>query len=93
MVGSGRAGGVLRQALGGQAGGLADGAGLSPSPPLPPPPAAGRRARGISVAAARQMLVYSFGREVVEYLGDEALMGRVEAAVLATLADAPLAAA
>jgi hypothetical protein len=35
---------------------------------------------------ARQMLVYSFGREVVQALRDNALQGRVEAAVTATLA-------
>jgi Fe-S cluster assembly protein SufD len=46
------------------------------------------RSRGIDPAAARQMLVYSFGREVVAGLRDEALMARVEAAARATLAAA-----
>ena len=55
---------------------------LSPSPPSLPP----CRARGISAEMARQMLVYSFGREVVQALRDNALQGRVEAAVTATLA-------
>ena len=44
------------------------------------------RARGISTEVARQMLVYSFGREVVQGLQDAALQARVEAAVRQTLA-------
>ena len=56
-------------------------------PPCPSPPnAALCRARGISADMARQMLVYSFGREVVQALRDDALQGRLEAAVTATLA-------
>lgn len=43
------------------------------------------RARGISAEVARTMLVYSFGREVVQGLRDDALQGRVEAAVRDTL--------
>jgi hypothetical protein len=35
------------------------------------------------------MLVYSFGREVVQGLSDEELQARVEAAVLQTLASSP----
>lgn len=44
------------------------------------------KSRGISAEVARQMLVYSFGREVVQGLRDEALQARVEAAMRATLA-------
>ncbi|GAB4814356.1 hypothetical protein N2152v2_001402 [Parachlorella kessleri] len=51
------------------------------------------RSRGISPATARQMLVYSFGREVVQGLKDEALMERVEAAVQRTLATVDILAA
>ena len=58
----------------------------SPGPPPLPPNVPGCRARGISAEMARQMLVYSFGREVVQALRDDALQGRVEAAVTATLA-------
>ena len=39
------------------------------------------------------MLVYSFGREVVQGLKDEALMERVEAAVQRTLATVDILAA
>jgi len=38
------------------------------------------RSRGISEEAARQVLVYSFGREVVQHIKDDAAIGRVEAA-------------
>ncbi|KAL4531891.1 hypothetical protein Ndes2437B_g02327 [Nannochloris sp. 'desiccata'] len=38
------------------------------------------RSRGISEEAARQVLVYSFGREVVQHLKDDAAIGRVEVA-------------
>lgn len=44
------------------------------------------RARGINSEAARRMLVYSFGREVVQGLGDEVLEARVHASVQQTLA-------
>lgn len=44
------------------------------------------RARGISAEVARQLLVYSFGREVVQQLRDESLEARVQAAVRAALA-------
>lgn len=54
----------------------------------PLPPDVCRRARGIDANTARQMLVYSFGREVVAGLGDEALVGRVEEAARASLAAA-----
>lgn len=43
------------------------------------------KARGIDTATARQMLVYSFGREVVQGLRDEALLARVEGAVRRSL--------
>jgi hypothetical protein len=46
------------------------------------------RSRGIDPPSARQMLVYSFGREVVQGLRDEALIGRVEDAVQRCLASA-----
>jgi Fe-S cluster assembly protein SufD len=46
------------------------------------------RARGIDAAAAREMLVHSFGAEVVRGLGDEALVARVDAAARAALAAA-----
>lgn len=42
--------------------------------------------RGISKEVARQLLVYSFGREVVQGLREEALQARVEAAMRSTLA-------
>lgn len=42
--------------------------------------------RGISAEVARSMLVYSFGREVIQQLRDESLQGRVEAAMRAALA-------
>jgi Fe-S cluster assembly protein SufD len=38
------------------------------------------RSRGISADAARQVLVYSFGREVVQHLKDDAAISRVEMA-------------
>jgi Fe-S cluster assembly protein SufD len=38
------------------------------------------RSRGISEEAARQVLVYSFGREVVQHLKDDAVISRVEVA-------------
>jgi hypothetical protein len=44
------------------------------------------RARGIDAAAARKVLVYSFGKEVVNRLPSKALQGRIEAAVSASLA-------
>ena len=50
------------------------------------------RSRGISAEAARQVLVYSFGGEVVQHLRDEKLMKRVEAATkkkLITIGTAP----
>ncbi|EFN51512.1 hypothetical protein CHLNCDRAFT_59225 [Chlorella variabilis] len=43
------------------------------------------RARGVTANVARQMLVYSFGLEVVQGLRDDALQARVEAAVQRTL--------
>jgi len=43
------------------------------------------RARGISAEAARQALVYSFGAEVVQELGYEALSGRIQKDVVAAL--------
>ena len=39
------------------------------------------RARGIDTATARNMLVYSFGGEIVKELEDKKLVQRVEAAV------------
>ena len=58
-----------------------------PRPPAAPPPShPACRARGISAEVARTMLVYSFGREVVQCLRDDALQARVEAAVRAALA-------
>lgn len=45
------------------------------------------RSRGISEEAARQVLVYSFGREVVQHLKDDAAIGRVEAATKKKLVD------
>ena len=44
------------------------------------------RSRGIDQDAARQVLVYSFGREVVQHLRDESLLERVEIATRAALA-------
>ena len=44
------------------------------------------RSRGISENVARQVLVYSFGREVVQHLRDEGVVGRVEAATKQALA-------
>lgn len=44
------------------------------------------RSRGISAETARKLLVYSFGREVVQSLRDAQLQARVEAAVQAGLA-------
>lgn len=43
------------------------------------------RSRGINQAAARRILVYSFGREVVCGLKDDALLDRIEKAATATL--------
>eukprot|EP00887_Chlorella_sp_A99_P005803 scaffold1.g5803.t1 len=43
------------------------------------------RSRGLSVEVARQLLVHSFGGEVVQDLRDEQLLKRVERAVRATL--------
>ncbi len=43
------------------------------------------RARGISADAARQALVYSFGAEVVQQLGYEALTQRIQRDVVAAL--------
>lgn len=53
--------------------------------PKPIPPLFTRRSRGISSEVARQLLVYSFGREVVQTLRDEVLQARVESAVAAKL--------
>ena len=44
------------------------------------------RARGISAEAARQILVFSFGAEVTQYLGSKALIERVERRVAGMLA-------
>ena len=44
------------------------------------------RARGIDEATAREMLVYSFGREIVAGLKDELLLDRVEKSIRHTLA-------
>lgn len=51
--------------------------------PLPNP--ATHRSRGINEAAAKSILVSSFGREVVQKLEDEALQARVEARVAEAL--------
>jgi len=45
------------------------------------------RSRGISEESARQVLVYSFGREVVQHLKDDAAIGRVEVATKKKLVD------
>lgn len=51
---------------------------------------AGGRARGIDEAAARKVLVYSFGKEVVNKLPWEAVRSRIQAAVNSTLATADI---
>ena len=51
------------------------------------------RARGIDADAARQVLVYSFGAEVTQYLKHKQLIDRVQSVVSSTLAKAPLASA
>ena len=43
------------------------------------------RARGIDEATAREMLVYSFGREIMSLFDDELLLKRLETAVTNTL--------
>lgn len=48
------------------------------------------RARGIDAPTARQMLVYSFGREVVRHLRDQFLVDRVDQAVVGALEQASL---
>ena len=48
------------------------------------------RSRGISEDAARQVLVYSFGREVVQHLRDASAMERVEIATRRALATSPV---
>lgn len=50
------------------------------------------RSRGISEEAARQVLVYSFGREVVQHLRDDKAMERVEIATRRALSASPIAA-
>ena len=50
-----------------------------------------RRSRGLDQQTARQMLVYSFGKEVTQHLGLPQLQARIEGAVNATLAKAPIA--
>jgi Fe-S cluster assembly protein SufD len=48
------------------------------------------RSRGIGPDAARAALVYSFGAEVVQQLRHEELVARLQAAISAKLAEAPL---
>lgn len=48
------------------------------------------RARGIDADAARQVLVYSFGAEVMQHLKHKQLIQRVQKVVATTLAKAPL---
>ncbi len=44
------------------------------------------RTRGVDAAAAPEILVYSFGKKVVNRLSSKALQGRIAAAVSASLA-------
>ena len=50
-----------------------------------------RRSRGLDQQTARQMLVYSFGKEVTQKLRYPQLQARIEDAVNAALAKAPIA--